>query len=598
MWPVLAIVRLPPRSRRRAGWRQPARSGGRRGRPPSAGEVVVEPCQRAGPGVLGRLRLVAVALVAVEAVPGLGVADDLRLLAGRRRRRPQLLDAVDRDALVEVAVEAEPGGPQPGGLLDQRPEAEPPFGDAPAVEGDGGAEVSPGGGHQRHRPAHAEADDAGLREGAPGAGEVAEGGVDVGHHAFGGQLLHVGRDRREVAVAELGVAAAVEEVRGDGQPSLGGEVPGDVLDVVVDAERLLDHDDAALGRPVRPVDRERSLLSHASDSSSGRKSTSSTEAPPEGCQYLVTFAANPVKNTDMKRATIAAVAAVASLVVAGCHSGSPSRPQASGGAVNAETSTSSSTTTTASNMTGTTRVPAARVSQAMVAADCPGAVALEGTAGSATRNSLQMVSAQKGFAVDATTVLVTDDGRTWTVRHNGSEPMFSVDAVDADHAWAVGQNVVLATADGGRTWRPVAEPGQGMLRIVDFIDAGNGWGATAGHLYRTTDGGQTWTRADAPCGGEAVCFTGPDDGWAAEGPHVYRSTDGGDTWQPAFTVPSDGIDLPFNPQSIHVSQLQCARPGVAWVYFTAAASGSHVGYAAYRGTAAGQWTPVMKEPEA
>jgi hypothetical protein len=34
-------------------------------------------------------------------------------------------------------------------------------------------------------------------------------------------------------------------------------------------------------------------------------------------------------------------------------------------------------------------------------------VALEGTAGSATRNSLQMVSAQKGFAVDATTVLVT-----------------------------------------------------------------------------------------------------------------------------------------------------------------------------------------------
>jgi len=300
----------------------------------------------------------------------------------------------------------------------------------------------------------------------------------------------------------------------------------------------------------------------------------------------------------MKRGTIAAVAAVASLVLAGCHSGSPSRPQASGGAVNAETSTSSSTTTTAPKVTGTTRIPAARVSQSMVAADCPGAVALEGTAGSATRNSLQMVSAQKGFAVDATTVVVTDDGRTWTARHNGSEPMFSVDAVDADHAWAVGQNVVLATTDGGRTWRPVGEPGQGMLRIVDFIDAQNGWGATAGHLYRTTDGGRTWTRADAPCGGEAVCFTGPDDGWAAEGPHVYRSTDGGDTWQPAFTVPSDGIDLPFNPQSIHVSQLQCARPGVAWVYFTAAASGSHVGYAAYRGTAAGQWTPVMKEPEA
>jgi photosystem II stability/assembly factor-like uncharacterized protein len=248
-------------------------------------------------------------------------------------------------------------------------------------------------------------------------------------------------------------------------------------------------------------------------------------------------------------------------------------------------------------MTGTTRIPAARLSQAVVAADCPGSVTLEGTAGSATRYALRMVSAEKGFAVDATNVLVTDDGRTWTPRHTGSEPMFSVDAVDADHAWALGQGVILATTDGGRSWRPVSEPDQGMLRVVDFIDPQNGWGATAGHLYRTTDGGLTWARIDAPCGGEAVCFTGPDDGWAAEGPHVFRSTDGGDTWHPAFTVPTDGIDLPFNPESVQVSQLQCARPGVAWVYFTSAASGSHVGYAAYRGTAAGQWTPVMKEPE-
>ena len=31
---------------------------------------------------------------------------------------------------------------------------------------------------------------------------------------------------------------------------------------------------------------------------------------------------------------------------------------------------------------------------------------------------------------------------------------------------------------------------------------------------------------------------------------------------------------------------------------TGRASGSHVGYAAYRGTAGGQWTPVMKEPQA
>ena len=249
-------------------------------------------------------------------------------------------------------------------------------------------------------------------------------------------------------------------------------------------------------------------------------------------------------------------------------------------------------------MTGTTRIPAERVSRSSVVADCPGVVALEGTLGWANRYSLQIVSAQKGFAVDDTAVLVTDDGRTWNRRYNDSAPMFSVDAVDADHAWAVGQQVVVATSDGGRSWHAVGEPDHGMLRVVDFTDAQSGWGVTAGHVYRTTDGGVTWRNVDTPCGGEAVCFTGADDGWAAAGPDVFRTVDGGDTWQAAFTVPADGIDHPFNPEAIHVSQLQCTRPGVAWVYFTGQASGSHVGYAAYRGSAAGQWTPVMKEAQA
>jgi photosystem II stability/assembly factor-like uncharacterized protein len=206
-----------------------------------------------------------------------------------------------------------------------------------------------------------------------------------------------------------------------------------------------------------------------------------------------------------------------------------------------------------------------------------------------------MVSADKGFAVDQTSVLVTDDGRTWSRRYSGADPMFSVDAVDSDHAWAVGQHIVLATSDGGRSWEPVAEPEEDMLRTVDFIDAHTGWGATGRHVVHTVDGGRTWQTVDPPCGGEAVCFTGLDDGWAAIGRHVYRTTDGGSTWQPAFTAPTDDMTYPFNRDSVHTGQLQCSRPGVAWVTFIGALSGSHVAYAAYRGTAAGQWTPVMKD---
>jgi len=301
----------------------------------------------------------------------------------------------------------------------------------------------------------------------------------------------------------------------------------------------------------------------------------------------------------MKPARMTVGVVVSALVVlAGCNSGSPSRSRAAGGAVRSETTTTSSTTTTTTNMTATTRFPAQRVAAGGVTADCPGGPPLEGARGSADRNSLRMVSAQKGFAVDDTAIVVTDDGRTWTRRYSGSDPMFSVDAVDPDHAWAVGQQILMATSDGGRSWQPVGEPDQGMLRVVDFIDAQNGWGVTGNHVFRTVDGGRTWQHTDPPCGGEAVCFTGPDDGWAATGPNVYRTTNGGDSWQPAFTVPVDDLDSPFNSQSVHGSQLRCARPGVAWVYFTGRASGSHIAYAAYRGTAAGEWTPVMKEPEA
>ncbi len=48
--------------------------------------------------------MVALALIAVEAVAGVGVADDLGVLARRGGRRPQTLDVVDGDDVVEAKV--------------------------------------------------------------------------------------------------------------------------------------------------------------------------------------------------------------------------------------------------------------------------------------------------------------------------------------------------------------------------------------------------------------------------------------------------------------------------------------------------------------
>lgn len=293
----------------------------------------------------------------------------------------------------------------------------------------------------------------------------------------------------------------------------------------------------------------------------------------------------------MKRAVI--VLAVPALVIlAACHPAS--HPEKAQGEVKSEATTTSSSTTTTTAMTGTTAVPAGRVVAGGLQNCVPYAVP-EGAGGSAGPESLRMVSTRKGFAVNDTSVLVTDDGRTWTTRYSDTEPMYAIDATDADHAWAVGRHVVVATSDGGRTWQPAPEPEAGLLSALDFIDPQTGWGIAGGHVVRTVDGGRTWRTVDSPCGGEAVCFTAPGDGWAAAGSYVYRSTDGGDSWTPAFTAPGGGVDDPFNPKSVHVRQLRCTPSQVAWVYFAGAGSGGHISYAAYRGTAAGQWTPVIRE---
>ena len=294
----------------------------------------------------------------------------------------------------------------------------------------------------------------------------------------------------------------------------------------------------------------------------------------------------------MKRAILTSIAAL--LILGACRSGGDrpdTRPSAAQGAVRAgETTTSSSTTTTAT----APGMPPVRMAAAGTA-DCPPNATPDGLGGSAGPYALRMVSATKGFAVSDTKVLGTDDGRTWTVRYSGGDPFYAVDAPDADHAFAVGRQVALATTDGGRSWHPMDQPAAGNLTEVHFVDPDHGWGIAGNHVVRTGDGGSTWKTIDPPCGGEATCFTAPGDGWAAVGTEVYRSTDGGDTWQPAFTAPTAGIDEPFNADSVHIRQIDCAGTGAVWVTFAGAGSGGHISYVVYRGTAGGSWTPVMRE---
>lgn len=66
--------------------------------------------------------------------------------------------------------------------------------------------------------------------------------------------------------------------------------------------------------------------------------------------------------------------------------------------------------------------------------------------------------------------------------------------VGPEAGWAVGAGgVIIATLDGGRTWRPQTSGVGDDLWDVKFFDAREGWAVgTGGAMLHTTDGGRTW----------------------------------------------------------------------------------------------------------
>jgi photosystem II stability/assembly factor-like uncharacterized protein len=80
----------------------------------------------------------------------------------------------------------------------------------------------------------------------------------------------------------------------------------------------------------------------------------------------------------------------------------------------------------------------------------------------------------------------------------GSQRLNSVCFADAERGWAVGNGgVIVATNDGGRTWRPQSSGVGDDLFDVKFFDEHEGWAVgVGGTMLHTTDGGRVW--ADAP----------------------------------------------------------------------------------------------------
>ena len=164
-----------------------------------------------------------------------------------------------------------------------------------------------------------------------------------------------------------------------------------------------------------------------------------------------------------------------------------------------------------------------------------------------------------------------DGGATWT--QVPSEEIYGmlrgVAFSDARHAWAVGADygggdrqapLLLASKDGGLTWKRVAVTGQEGLLSVQFPTASTGSvTADGGVLYTTGDGGATWVRGAAGANDVSLyglSFTDATHGWACGpqgnedwyGGRCYATNDGGVTWKDVTPDPEAVLlDCSFLP---------------------------------------------------
>jgi len=168
--------------------------------------------------------------------------------------------------------------------------------------------------------------------------------------------------------------------------------------------------------------------------------------------------------------------------------------------------------------------------------------------------SLQFANRERGHgAGDFGTMIHTEDGgRSWTTMQvppevqlpesafdTGVDPgdinLYAMSYGDADHLWVVGEfGTIMASDDGGRTFRQQHAPIETTLSGVHFVDAQHGWAVGIDAvILRTADGGVTWSAQATPITQRSfydVVVRGRQGWIVGNSGTILASSDGGGTW--------------------------------------------------------------------
>ncbi|MDP8955399.1 MAG: hypothetical protein M3N24_00340 [Actinomycetota bacterium] len=221
-------------------------------------------------------------------------------------------------------------------------------------------------------------------------------------------------------------------------------------------------------------------------------------------------------------------------------------------------------------------------------------------------SKLQFVDENHGWmAVEHEILATTDGGRTWKAQYR-SEDVFGVQFLDSEHGWAASAEGLVGTTDGGVHWRVLNED---SLEQVQFVDSQVGWSiqissdprkplplppgfhTAEGYsvLFMTTDGGSTWDRVEIKRTVSGICFVDERTGWVSSRSSILRTGDGGTSWTET--------ELSFRRGRAWSGEFSCVTPQEAWSLFREwSGTAGTVPYAAFATTTGGTtWNPVLQE---
>lgn len=182
------------------------------------------------------------------------------------------------------------------------------------------------------------------------------------------------------------------------------------------------------------------------------------------------------------------------------------------------------------------------------------------------------------LGADGLLLSTTDGGASWSMRSGPEEQQASRQPLerrppadllnDGLHAWMSVPGDMVATSDGGRTWRPMYFPGE--PDGFRFISPNQGWMfSEGGPIISTADGGRTWSDAaikwsdsgdhrvhsmDFEPSGTFGLASGTDG-------TILKSTDGGKTWSRTRTGRNDDL---LSATILPDKDAWTAGKGVAW----------------------------------